>query len=69
LCRPPVEPLLPIEKKLIGWSRTIGLLRLTGVAVINQFYPPSFWRPGLRTAETLRQSIIRQSIVRRSSAA
>jgi hypothetical protein len=38
----PVEPLLPIEKKLIGWSLTIGLLLLAGLAVINQFYPPSF---------------------------
>ena len=28
-----VEPLLPIEKKLIGWSLTIGLVLLVGLAV------------------------------------
>jgi hypothetical protein len=35
----PVEPLLPIEKKLIGWSLTIGLILLVVLAVINHFFP------------------------------
>ena len=34
-----VEPLLPIEKKLIGWSLTIGLVLLVGLAAINHFFP------------------------------
>jgi len=32
-----VEPLLPIEKKLIGWSLGIGLVLLVVLASINQF--------------------------------
>ena len=36
-----VEPLLPIEKKLIGWSLTIGLVLLVVLAAINHFYPPT----------------------------
>jgi hypothetical protein len=35
----PVEPLLPIEKKLIGWSLTIGLVLLVLLAAINHFFP------------------------------
>jgi hypothetical protein len=35
----PVEPLLPIEKKLIGWSLTIGLVLLVALAAINHFFP------------------------------
>jgi hypothetical protein len=35
----PVEPLLPIEKKLIGWSLTIGLVLLVVLAAINHFFP------------------------------
>jgi hypothetical protein len=35
----PVEPLLPIEKKLIGWSLTIGLVLLIVLAAINHFFP------------------------------
>jgi hypothetical protein len=31
----PVEPLLPIEKKLIGWSLAIGLLLLVALAAAN----------------------------------
>lgn len=42
LRRAPVEPLLPIEKKLIGWSLTIGLLLLAGLAAVNHLYPPTF---------------------------
>jgi hypothetical protein len=33
------EPLLPIEKKLIGWSLGIGLALLALLIVINQFVP------------------------------
>jgi len=35
----PVEPLLPIEKKLIGWSLGIGLTLLAGLIALNYFYP------------------------------
>ena len=35
-----VEPLLPIEKKLIAWSLGIGLSLLVVLAVINHLYPP-----------------------------
>ena len=34
-----VEPLLPIEKKLIGWSLGIGLVLLVILVVINHFVP------------------------------
>jgi hypothetical protein len=37
----PVEPLLPIEKKLIGWSLGIGVALLALLAVINHFLPIS----------------------------
>jgi hypothetical protein len=37
-----VEPLLPIEKKLIGWSLTVGLVLLVGLAVLNHFLPATF---------------------------
>ena len=33
------EPLLPIEKKLIGWSLGVGLALLALLVVINQFAP------------------------------
>ncbi len=35
----PVEPLLPIEKKLIGWSLGIGLVLLAVLVMINHFVP------------------------------
>jgi len=35
----PVEPLLPIEKKLIGWSLGIGLTLLGALIALNHFYP------------------------------
>jgi hypothetical protein len=35
----PVEPLLPIEKKLIGWSLTVGLALLVLLVAINHFFP------------------------------
>ncbi len=34
-----VEPLLPIEKKLIAWSLGIGLGLLVGLAAINRLFP------------------------------
>jgi hypothetical protein len=37
----PAEPLLPIEKKLIGWSLGIGVVLLALLAVINHFLPVS----------------------------
>ena len=33
------EPLLPIEKKLIGWSLGTGLALLVILLVINHFVP------------------------------
>jgi len=35
----PVEPLLPIEKKLILWSLSVGLVLLVVLATINHFFP------------------------------
>ena len=35
----PVEPLLPIEKKLIGWSLGIGLVLLVILLAVNHFLP------------------------------
>jgi hypothetical protein len=35
----PVEPLLPVEKKLIGWSLGIGLVLLAALAAVNFLYP------------------------------
>jgi hypothetical protein len=34
-----VEPLLPIEKKLIAWSLSLGLVLLAVLAAINHFFP------------------------------
>jgi hypothetical protein len=39
LLNAPVEPLLPIEKKLIGWSLGIGLVLLVVLVLINHFAP------------------------------
>jgi len=36
-----VEPLLPIEKKLIGWSLGIGLVLLVVLAIVNHLCPAS----------------------------
>ena len=36
-----VEPLLPIEKKLIGWSLGLGLGLLVILAVVNHLFPVS----------------------------
>ena len=35
------EPLLPVEKKLIGWSLGIGVGLLVLLAIINHLYPAS----------------------------
>ena len=35
----PVEPLLPIEKKLIGWSLGLGLALLAILIAVNHFVP------------------------------
>jgi hypothetical protein len=34
-----VEPLLPIEKKLIGWSLDLGIGLLIALITVNQFLP------------------------------
>ena len=34
----PVEPLLPIEKKLIAWSLGVGLVLLIVLAALNHVY-------------------------------
>ena len=34
-----VEPLLPIEKKLIGWSLGLGIALLFVLIAINHFVP------------------------------
>jgi len=39
--RAPVEPLLPIEKKLIGWSLGLGVALLIILGIINHFLPAS----------------------------
>ena len=36
------EPLLPIEKKLIGWSLGTGLVLLVVLAIVNHYVPASF---------------------------
>ena len=35
----PVEPLLPVEKKLIGWSLGLGLVLLVLLVLINRTFP------------------------------
>jgi len=39
LGRQPFEPLLPIEKKLIGWSFGLGIVLLAILLLINQLFP------------------------------
>jgi hypothetical protein len=36
-----VEPLLPIERKLIGWSLGIGVALLVILAIVNHLFPVS----------------------------
>jgi hypothetical protein len=38
LARNRAEPLLPIEKKLIGWSLGIGIALLIALALVNRIY-------------------------------
>jgi hypothetical protein len=33
------EPLLPIEKKLIGWSLGVGVVSLAILVILNHFVP------------------------------
>jgi hypothetical protein len=33
------EPLLPIEKKLIGWSFGLGVVLLLILGLVNHFFP------------------------------
>ena len=35
----PYEPLLPIEKKLIGWSLGLGIVLLAMLVVVNHYVP------------------------------
>jgi hypothetical protein len=35
----PAEPLLPIEKKLIGWSLGVGIALLVVLIAFNHFVP------------------------------
>jgi hypothetical protein len=37
-----VEPLLPIEKKLVGWSLGIGIGLLVILVVSNHYFPAHF---------------------------
>ena len=39
--KPAVEPLLPVEKKLIIWSLSLGLVLLAVLATVNHFFPVS----------------------------
>ena len=36
-----IEPLLPVEKKLIGWSLGIGVGLLVVLAIVNHLFPAS----------------------------
>jgi hypothetical protein len=35
----PVEPLLPVERKLIGWSLGLGLALLILLVLLNRVFP------------------------------
>jgi hypothetical protein len=37
----PVEPLLPVEKKLIGWSLGLGIVLLLVLIVLTRIFPVS----------------------------
>jgi len=39
LSKAAVEPLLPIEKKLIGWSLGIGIVLLVVLVALNHLFP------------------------------
>jgi hypothetical protein len=38
LARTEVEPLLPVEKKLIGWSLGLGVGLLAALALLNRLF-------------------------------
>jgi hypothetical protein len=35
----PSEPLLPVEKKLIGWSLGVGIVLLVVLTAVNHLFP------------------------------
>jgi hypothetical protein len=37
-----VEPLLPIERQLIGWSLGVGIALLIVLTIVNRYLPASF---------------------------
>jgi hypothetical protein len=37
--RMPVEPLLPVEKKLIGWSLGLGIVLLVVLILLTRAFP------------------------------
>jgi len=37
--RMPREPLLPVEKKLIGWSLGLGILLLLALSMLSSLFP------------------------------
>jgi hypothetical protein len=37
----PVEPLLPIEKKLIGWSLGLGVVLMAVLIVVSRIWFPA----------------------------
>jgi hypothetical protein len=39
LAKVEAEPLLPIEKKLIGWSLGIGIALLIVLVIISRYFP------------------------------
>jgi hypothetical protein len=39
LAKAPVEPLLPIEKKLVAWSLGIGIGLLIVLVAVNKLFP------------------------------
>jgi len=39
LSKAQTEPLLPIEKQLIGWSLGIGVVLLVVLAIVNHYFP------------------------------
>jgi hypothetical protein len=39
LKRAGAEPLLPIEKKLIGWSLGLGIFLLIVLTIVNRLFP------------------------------
>jgi len=41
LSKMPHEPLLPIEKKLIGWSLGLGVVLMVVLIVISRVYFPA----------------------------